>query len=129
MILITGGTGYIGSHACVALVETGFDVLLLDNLANSEASGVDRLEAIYGTRPGSVDGDNRDGVQLIRTFESSNGRGVPLDVGARRHGDVAESWADTSLATRSLGWSAGRSLDDMCTDSWRWQPESMERRA
>ena len=91
MILITGGTGYIGSHACVALVEAGFDVLLLDNLANSEASGVDRLEAICGTRPGSVDGDNRDGVQLIRTFESSNGRGVPLDVGAGRHGDVAES--------------------------------------
>ena len=88
MILITGGTAYIGSHACVALVEAGFDVLLLDNLANSEASGVDRLEAICGTRPGSVDGDNRDGVQLIRTFESSNGRGVPLDVGAGRQPGV-----------------------------------------
>ena len=334
MILITGGTGYIGSHACVALVEAGFDVLLLDNLANSEASVVDRLETICGKRPGFVDGDIRDGgllsrvfrdfqidavmhfaglksvgesvanpldyydnnvvgthvlldrmrasgvntmvfsssatvygpseplpllessarcasspygrtklmlediiedvhaadprtsfarlryfnpvgahdsgligehprgvpnnlmpylcqvaggqrqtlhvfggdyptvdgtgvrdfihvmdlveghvaaleyclanrglltvnlgtgrgtsvLQLIRAFESSNDCSVPYDVVARRQGDVAESWADTSLATQLLGWSASRSLDDMCRDSWRWQRRSMERR-
>ena len=335
MILITGGTGYIGSHACVALVEAGFDVLLLDNLANSEASVLDRLETICGKRPRFVQGDIRDGallsrvfgefridavmhfaglksvgesvaspldyydnnvvgthvlldrmrasgvgtmvfsssatvygpseplplressgrrasspygrtklmlediiedvyaadpqtsfarlryfnpvgahesgligenprgvpnnlmpyvcqvavrererlhvfggdyptvdgtgvrdfihvmdlveghvaalehclanrgmltvnlgtgrgtsvLQLIRAFELTNGCSVPFEIVARRDGDVAESWADTSLAKDLLGWSAARDLDDMCKDSWRWQLKSAEGRA
>ena len=50
-ILVTGGTGYIGSHTSVELIEKGFDVLLIDNLYNSEAEVVDRIDEITGVRP------------------------------------------------------------------------------
>lgn len=50
-ILVTGGAGYIGSHTSVELIEEGFDVVIIDNLYNSEAEVVDRIEKITGTRP------------------------------------------------------------------------------
>lgn len=51
-ILITGGTGYIGSHTAVELIKQGYQVLIIDNLSNSEEFIVDRIETITGTRPG-----------------------------------------------------------------------------
>jgi UDP-glucose 4-epimerase len=59
-ILVTGGTGYIGSHTVVALQEHGHDVVILDNLSNSDESVVKRIEAIAGTRPQFVQGDVND---------------------------------------------------------------------
>ena len=50
-ILVTGGTGYIGSHTAVELIEDGFEVVIIDNLYNSEAEVVDRIEKITGVRP------------------------------------------------------------------------------
>jgi UDP-glucose 4-epimerase len=50
-ILVTGGTGYIGSHTTVELIEDGFDVVIIDNLYNSEAEVVDRICQITGIKP------------------------------------------------------------------------------
>ncbi len=50
-IVVTGGTGYIGSHTCVELINEGFDVVIIDNLYNSEAGVADRIGLITGTRP------------------------------------------------------------------------------
>ena len=50
-ILITGGTGYIGSHTTVELIEEGFDAIIIDNLYNSEADVVDRINKITGVKP------------------------------------------------------------------------------
>jgi UDP-glucose 4-epimerase len=50
-ILVTGGTGYIGSHTVVELQQSGFEVVIVDNLSNSHASVVDNIEKITGTRP------------------------------------------------------------------------------
>jgi UDP-glucose 4-epimerase len=50
-ILVTGGTGYIGSHTAVELIEQGFEVVIIDNLYNSEATVVDLIEKITGTKP------------------------------------------------------------------------------
>jgi UDP-glucose 4-epimerase len=50
-ILVTGGTGFIGSHTSVELIENGFDVVIIDNLYNSEAEVIDRIEKITGVRP------------------------------------------------------------------------------
>ena len=50
-ILLTGGTGFIGSHTAALLLEAGHDVVLYDNLSNSRAEVVDRLECITGRRP------------------------------------------------------------------------------
>ena len=43
-ILVTGGTGYIGSHTCVELIEAGYDVVVMDNLHNSSIKVLDRIE-------------------------------------------------------------------------------------
>ena len=50
-ILVTGGTGYIGSHTTVELIEEGFEPIIVDNLYNSEAEVIDRIQQITGVRP------------------------------------------------------------------------------
>jgi UDP-glucose 4-epimerase len=50
-ILVTGGTGYIGSHTSVELIEKGYKVIIIDNLYNSEADVIDRIEIITGVKP------------------------------------------------------------------------------
>ncbi len=60
-------------------------------------------------------------LEAVRAFERASGRTIPLERVARRAGDVAESYADPSLAESLLGWKADHGLDDMCRDMWRWQ--------
>jgi len=67
-ILVTGGTGYIGSHTVVELLAGGHDVWIVDNLCNSKASVVDRIAAIAGRRPEFVHADVRDGAALRNIF-------------------------------------------------------------
>lgn len=69
MILVTGGTGFIGSHACLALAQAGHELLILDNLCNSRADVVDRLQRICGRRPLFVEGDVRDSAVLDEVFD------------------------------------------------------------
>jgi UDP-glucose 4-epimerase len=68
MILLTGGTGYIGSHACVALLDAGHEVVVLDNLCNSSRLAVDRIARICGRAPAFVEGDVRDAGFLDRVL-------------------------------------------------------------
>src|SRR5512139_2361848 len=70
MILVTGGTGYIGSHTTVELMLAGFDVLIVDNLCNSKAAVLDRIEHIAGHRPEFVKADVRDREALRMLFAS-----------------------------------------------------------
>lgn len=60
-------------------------------------------------------------LEAIRAFERASGRPIPFERVGRRAGDVAECYADPSLAERILGWKAAKSLEDMCRDVWRWQ--------
>ena len=60
-------------------------------------------------------------LELVHAFEKASGHTVPLDVVARRAGDVAELWADPRHAQSLLGWSARRDVACMCEDAWRWQ--------
>ena len=50
-ILVTGGTGYIGSHTVVELQNSGYEVIIIDNLSNSNADVVDNIEKVSGIRP------------------------------------------------------------------------------
>ncbi|WP_077067166.1 UDP-glucose 4-epimerase GalE [Pseudorhizobium marinum] len=63
-ILLTGGTGYIGSHTALALTSRGYNVVLLDNLANSSAEVVDAVRTISGRDCTFIEGDIRDGSLL-----------------------------------------------------------------
>ena len=59
-ILLAGGAGYIGSHTAVAMIDAGFDVIIVDNLYNSNAAVNDRIEEITGARPKFYECDIRD---------------------------------------------------------------------
>ena len=60
-------------------------------------------------------------LELVAAFERASGRSVPIEIVARRPGDIAACYADTRLAHELLNWRATRDLDAMCADSWRWQ--------
>ncbi len=60
-------------------------------------------------------------MEALRAFERASGRTIPFRVVARRPGDIAECYADTTKAQRELGWTAQHDLDDMCRDAWQWQ--------
>ena len=66
-ILVTGGTGYIGSHTCVELINAGYEVVIIDNLSNSEITVLDGIEAITGVRPAFVEGDCTD-IKVMRSL-------------------------------------------------------------
>ena len=59
-ILVTGGTGFIGSHTSVELIEAGYNVVIVDNLSNSKIEVLDGIEKITGTRPAFEQVDLRD---------------------------------------------------------------------
>ena len=66
-ILVTGGTGYIGSHTSTVLLQQGYDVVIMDNLCNSKEEAVNRIEKITGKRPFfyKVDMMDMDGMRAI----------------------------------------------------------------
>ena len=68
-ILVTGGTGFIGSHTVVELLQSGYDVVIADNLYNSKAMVVDRIEAITGMRPRFYELDVCDKPALDALFD------------------------------------------------------------
>jgi UDP-glucose 4-epimerase len=68
MILVTGGLGYIGSHTCVALMQAGYAVTIVDNLANSKLSVLERICALGGGNAGFLHADLRDAKALESVF-------------------------------------------------------------
>jgi UDP-glucose 4-epimerase len=67
-VLVTGGAGYIGSHTALALLQAGHDVMVLDNLCNSSAESLKRVERLAGFVPVFVQGDIRDRALLAGLF-------------------------------------------------------------
>lgn len=67
--MVTGGTGFIGSHTLVELIEAGHDVVVVDNLVNSSAESLNRVAKITGTEPVFYEGDIRDQDLLLDIFK------------------------------------------------------------
>jgi UDP-glucose 4-epimerase len=86
-ILVTGGAGYIGSHTCVALTAAGYTPVILDNLCNSDARVLDRLERITGSRPEFIQGDVRDRTLLDRVLAERSFEGAIHFAGLKAVGD------------------------------------------
>lgn len=89
-ILVTGGTGYIGSHTAVELMAAGHDVVLLDNLCNSRPSVVDRIERIAGHRPEFHKLDIRDRAGLDRLFSQRPFQAVMHFAGLKAVGESCQ---------------------------------------
>lgn len=65
-------------------------------------------------------------LELVHAFEMASGKPVPYVIAARREGDVAACYADSSLAERYLNWKAEFTLHKMCSDHWQWQRNNPE---
>ncbi len=101
------------------------DYIHVMDLAEGHVAALDYLSRNSGLLTVNLGtGSGTSVLQMVTAFERASGRRVPVQIGPRRAGDVAQCWADPSLANRLLGWSAKRSLDQMCADAWRWQSSS-----
>ena len=67
-ILVTGGTGFIGSHTVVELLNAGYDVVIADNLCNSKVEVLDRIQKITNKRPAFYQIDLLDSAALEKVF-------------------------------------------------------------
>ena len=86
-ILVTGGTGYIGSHTVVELQQNGYDVVIIDNLSNSVEQVNDRVEAITGIKPKFYKADICDKEALAKIFEQEKPDGVIHFAGLKAVGE------------------------------------------
>ena len=88
----------------------------LDYLGEQESPGA--IEVNLGTGVGySV-------LEAIAAFKRASNRDIPYEIAPRREGDIAEFYASAKRAEELFGWKAEKSLDEMCTDHWRWQREN-----
>lgn len=90
-ILVTGGTGFIGTHACVALIHAGYNVIILDNLSNSSSKVLKRLNMIVGLTPRFVQADIRDRSALDRVFSENHISAVMHFAGLKAVGESVEN--------------------------------------
>src|SRR5574344_550789 len=70
-ILVTGGCGYIGSHTCVELLDSSYEVVIIDNLSNSKVDSIDKIKKITNKEVTFYEGDVCDKVLLNRIFKEN----------------------------------------------------------
>ncbi|WP_321389341.1 UDP-glucose 4-epimerase GalE [Emcibacter sp.] len=101
------------------------DFIHVVDLAKGHLKALDRLLQ----NPGLVTynlgtGTGYSVLDMVHAFERVNGVKIPYKFTARREGDIAECYADPSLAQKELGWQAEKTLDDMVRDAWTWQSKN-----
>lgn len=90
-VLVTGGAGYIGSHTCIELLEAGYSVVVLDNLCNSSAESLARVERITGKKLEFVQADIRDRACVTKVFADFNINSVIHFAGLKAVGESCET--------------------------------------
>ena len=98
------------------------DYIHVVDLARGHMAALDALHR----RPGILTvnlgtGRGHSVLEMVRAFAAASGRPVPYRIVGRRPGDVAQCYADPSLARSLLGWEAMLDIEAMCVDTWRWQ--------
>ncbi|MBR4444908.1 MAG: UDP-glucose 4-epimerase GalE [Solobacterium sp.] len=101
------------------------DYIHVTDLAKGHVCAIRKLES----DPGLViynlgTGKGYSVLEVIHAFEKACGRSLPYVIEERRAGDIAECYADPSLAKRELGWEAEYGIEKMCEDSWNWQTKN-----
>ena len=101
------------------------DYLHVCDLARGHVDAVQRLIGQSGSFTLNLGtGFGTSVMEVIRAFERASGRTIPFEFAPRRAGDVAQYFADVSLAQSVLGWRALQGIDEMCRDVWRWQQDN-----
>lgn len=89
-VLLTGGTGFIGSHTAIEVIKSGYDVIIVDDLSNSEESVIDRVEQITNVRPIFYRADVKDGDALETIFSEHDINAVIHFAGFKAVGESVE---------------------------------------
>lgn len=63
-------------------------------------------------------------LEMVKAFSEASGKQIKYELAPRREGDIAECYADASLAKRDLNWTATRDIKAMCRDAWNWQKKN-----
>ena len=98
------------------------DYIHVVDLARGHVAALDTLKSRAGVFTVNLGtGRGYSVLEMVRAFAKASGRQIPYRVVARRPGDIAQCYADPTLAGTLLGWRAASSIDEMCADTWRWQ--------
>ena len=101
------------------------DYIHVVDLAMGHVKALDALIHLTGSHVYNLGTGNGTSVlELVQAFQQATGQPIPYEISARRPGDVATCFADSSKAERELNWKAVRGIVEMCRDSWKWQKEN-----
>ncbi len=89
-VLVTGGNGFIGSHTCVELIEAGYEVIVMDNLSNSEGENISKIQKITGKKFFFYDTDMLDYNGVDRIFKENEISAVIHFAGLKAVGESVE---------------------------------------
>ena len=89
-ILVTGGTGYIGSHTSIELLQAGYDIVIVDNFCNSKPEVLNRIEELSGKKPKFYEVDILDREGLNKVFDENNIEAVIHFAGLKAVGESVE---------------------------------------
>ncbi len=98
------------------------DYIHVLDLADGHVAALHAIDRFHGCQAVNLGtGTGHSVLEVLAAATAAVGKPLPFRLGARRPGDIAVTVADPSRAAALLGWSATRTLNDMCTDAWRWQ--------
>ncbi|MEM9717029.1 MAG: UDP-glucose 4-epimerase GalE [Pseudomonadota bacterium] len=96
------------------------DYVHVSDLASAHVLSLQKLIAGEGHVVNIGTGEGYSVLDMVKAYEAASGKSIPFEIAPRRAGDVAAVYADPSKARDVLGFTAQKSLSDMCTDSWNW---------
>jgi UDP-glucose 4-epimerase len=98
------------------------DYIHVVDLARGHLAALDALHRHAGVMTVNLGtGRGYSVLEMVKAFEKASGRPVPYRIEPRRQGDIAQCYADPSLALKLIGWKARLGIEAMCADTWRWQ--------
>ena len=104
------------------------DYIHVVDLAKGHVKAIDYADAHKGTEIFNLGtGVGYSVLDIVKTFSKVNNVEIPYQIKPRRAGDIAECYADPTKAKEVLGWTAEKTLEDMCRDSWNWQKNSSQK--
>jgi UDP-glucose 4-epimerase len=98
------------------------DYIHVVDLAEGHVAALDYLASNQGAVSVNLGtGKGASVLEMVAAFEKASGRKIAYQITDRRPGDIAQCWADPMLAKEKFGWTAVKSIEEMCEDAWRWQ--------
>ena len=124
----------IGKLACIGVFGDDYetldgtgvrDYIHVVDLAKGHVKAIQKLEEKKGVLVYNLGtGKGYSVLEVVKAFGKACGKELPYTIKPRRPGDIAQCYADPSLAKRELGWEAEHGIEEMCADSWRWQSQN-----